>query len=412
MRISTSQVFTKGIDTIVDVNSQLQKTQQQVSSGKKILNPSDDPVASTRILELRQELNLNTQYQRNIELAENNLKLEDDLLGSISEVVQRVRELTINAGDGSLNPQDLKFIAKEIEERLEQLAGMMNSKDSSGEYVFGGFQGTNQPFVKNVSGSYEYKGDEGRRYVQIEASVNIAATENGKAIFMDIPSADKTFTTRVNPNNQADPPATITTGQIYDQEAYDAFYPNDMVIEFNPDASVVPPQPNYSVRDAASGRVLLNNQLYSTGDPIVVEGVQFEIVGAPVPGDTFFVDSTEKQGILTTTEKLLYGLTHFNATPEGRAAFDDILSNTLKNLDSAETSLLNARSSIGARLNTVDTTREQHLDVEVLTKEILSELEELDYSEAITQLSFQQFTLQAAYSTFSQVSSLSLFDRL
>ncbi len=412
MRISTSQVFTKGIDTIVDVNSQLQKTQQQVSSGKKIINPSDDPVAATRILELRHELSLNKQFQRNIELAENNLKLEDDLLGGVSDVIQRIRELTVRAGNGSLNAEDLKYISQEIGERLDQLAGMMNSRDASGEFVFGGFQGKNQPFVKNASGSFEYHGDEGRRFVQIEASVTIAATENGKAIFMDIPAAEKTFTTRVNPNNQAVPAAIITTGQIYDQTTYDAFYPKDMVLEFNPESNVVPPQPNFTVRDAATGRVLANNQLFSTGNPIAVQGVQFEIVGAPLPGDNFFIDSTEKQGVLTSVEKLIYGLTHFNNSVEGRKTLDNVIATALKNLDAAETSMLNARSSIGARLNTVETTREQHLDVQILTREIMSELEELDYAEAITQLSFQQFTLQAAYSTFSQVSSLSLFDRL
>ncbi|MFT6266250.1 MAG: flagellar hook-associated protein 3 FlgL, partial [Oleiphilaceae bacterium] len=70
------------------------------------------------------------------------------------------------------------------------------------------------------------------------------------------------------------------------------------------------------------------------------------------------------------------------------------------------------RSQIGARLNTIETTKEQLLDVEILTKEILTNIEAVDYAEAVSLLSIQQTTLEAAYSSYSQVTSLSLFDRL
>jgi len=174
MRISTQQLFTRGMNSIQDVTEQQQKTQLQLSTGKKVVTPADDPVASTRILELNQELALNTQFQRNIELADGRLKLQDDLLGSINDVVQRVRELTVTAGNGSLNKEDLGSIAAEVDERLSQLAGLLNSRDASGEYVFSGFQGNTKPFQLNESGTYEYRGDEGKRFVQIEPSVTIA----------------------------------------------------------------------------------------------------------------------------------------------------------------------------------------------------------------------------------------------
>jgi len=82
MRISTQQLFNRGLEQIQDVTAQQQKTQLQLSTGKKVLTPADDPVASTRILELNQELAINKQFQRNVELADGHLKLQDDLLGS------------------------------------------------------------------------------------------------------------------------------------------------------------------------------------------------------------------------------------------------------------------------------------------------------------------------------------------
>ena len=408
MRVSTQQLFGRGIESINDVNAQLQKTQLQMSTGKKVLTPADDPVASTRILQLNQELALNKQYQSNIVSVENSLKLEDDLLGSINDVVQRIRELTINAGNGSLNATDLTYIASEIGERVEQLAGMMNSQDASGEFVFGGFQGKEEPFQKNVSGSYRYEGDEGQRFVQIDASIAIASTENGKSVFMDLDAAKNTFFTEVNPNNQSVPPAIITTGQVIDQDVYDDFYPEDMIIQFKAGGSGL----EYDIIESSSGKVMSQNNAFVSGAPITAEGVQFEVVGDPFPGDTFFVQSSEKQGVLTTVEKLVYGLENFNATSEGRAAFDALLEDTITNLDNAETSILETRSQLGARLNTIETTNEQHLDVALLTMEVLADLQDLDYAEAISNLTMQQFILESAYSTYSQVTSLSLFDRL
>ncbi len=405
MRISTQQLFNRGLEAIQDVNVQQQKTQLQLSTGKKILTPADDPVASTRILELNQELAINAQFQYNVELAEGHLNLQDDLLGGISSVVQRLRELMITAGNGALSKSDLSAISAEVKERMDQLAGLLNSQDASGEFLFSGFQGGTQPFQKNISGAYTYQGDQGKRFVQVEPNVTIATTQNGKEIFQNIKVDKNTFYTAANPNNQAVPPASITTGQVVDQEVYDAFYPNDMIVKFTSSNQ-------YSVTDKSTGRQILTNQPFSPNSPISVNGVQFEIIGAPVAGDAFFVESTEKQGLLTTVEKFVYTLDSFNPSIEGRAIFDANLASSIKNLDGAETSILETRSQIGARLNTIDTTAEQLKDVEILTKEILSKLESIDYAETVSLLSVQQFTLEAAYSSYSRITSLSLFDRL
>ncbi len=412
MRISTSQMFNRSLANIQDVNAELQNTQLQLSSGKRVQTPSDDPVAATRILQINQDLDLVSQYQRNIDLVENRLRQEDDLLAGVNDIVIRIRELTIQAGDGAQNEDDKLFLAAEIKERLSQLVGMMNSQDPSGEFIFAGFQGSTRPFEQNKSGQYEYQGDEGQRKLQIDTSVTIASNDSGKAVFVDIEAAEKTFFTHVNPNNASVPPAVITTGQVIDQAEYDSFYPDDMLIQFNNPTAITPPGPNFSIVEPTSGRVLFNPQPYHGGQPILANGVKFEIVGNPAPGDTFFVQSTEKQSLLTTVEKLIYGLDNYQADATGRQALTALLDDTMVNLDHAQTAILETRSQIGARLNTVATTREMHLDVELLTKEILSDLQDVDFAEATSELTLESFILDAAFSSFSRISGLHLFDRL
>jgi flagellar hook-associated protein 3 FlgL len=405
MRISTQQLFNRGLEQIQEVTAQQQKTQLQLSTGKKILTPADDPVASARILELNQELAINEQFQSNIDLVDGRLELQDDMLGSIGSAVQRVRELAVTAGNGIFNANDLNSIAVEAEVILDQLAGLLNSQDAGGEYLFSGFQGGTEPFQKNISGAYTYQGDEGRRFVQVGPSVSIASTENGKQIFQDVAVNENTFYTLTSPTNQSEPAAQITTGQVIDQDVYDAFYPEDLTITFNTPT-------DYSITEASTGRLVVANQPFISNAPISINGLQFEISGSPVPGDTFAVQSSEKQGVLTTIEKFVYGLKNFNPSESGREVFKNVMDSAIANLDNAETSILEVRSQIGARLNTIETTKEQLLDVEILTKEILTNIEAVDYAEAVSLLSIQQTTLEAAYSSYSQVTSLSLFDRL
>lgn len=405
MRISTIQIYNRGISAIQDVTQQQQKTQEQLATGKRVLTPADDPVASTRILELNQELSINKQFQRNIELAEGRLALQDDRFGGINEVVQRIRELAITSGNGSLAKDDLNSIGAEVEERLEQLAGLLNSRDASGEYVFSGYQGGTQPFQKSDSGSYEYKGDQGLRFVQVETGVRIATTANGQDVFEDVDAYQNSFFTASSPSNTAVPPGTITVGQVIDQEAYDAFYPEDLVIQFNSPT-------DFDIREKSTGVVVQTGVNYIANSPIAVNGVQFEIRGAPATGDSFYVESTEKQGLLRTVEKFVYGLRNYASSPEGRTTFEALLENTIANLDGAETSILEARAQVGARLNTLETGAEQLKDSEILTQEVLTTLEAVDYAATVSLLSIQQFSLEAAYSSFSKITSLSLFDRL
>lgn len=412
MRISTQQLFSRGMDNIQDANAQLQKTQLQISSGRKVLTPADDPVAATRILQLNQNLSLVDQYKKNIELTQNRLNLEDGLLNNVGDVLQRLRELAVQAGDGSQNPDDKKFIAAEVEQRLSQLVGILNSKDPSGEYIFGGFQGKNQPFVQNEAGSYVYKGDEGQRFVRVDANVVVATGDNGKEIFVDIDSANNTFITRPGTRNTSDPPAVISQGLMVDQEAYDAFYPEDLVVVFNPESAASPPGPNFTITQASDGKPVLSNVKFASGDPISVKGIQFEILGSPQVGDTFFVQSSAKQSVLTTVERLAHGLKTYNETPEGRQALADMIDSTLANLTNAETSLLETRSRLGARLSTLTTTQALQDDVSVLTKQVLSELQDVDMAEAVSNLSFQNLILQAAQQSYTKVTSLSLFDLL
>ncbi|MBC7193207.1 flagellar hook-associated protein FlgL [Marinobacter sp.] len=410
IRISSQQIFNGGINRLQNLNSQINNTQEQISTGKKVNKPSDDPVAAARILKLDQEVQRIETYKRNATLATNRLELEEGALSSATDILQRVRELTVQAGNGALSNNDRASLAAELRQRLDQLADVANTKDASGEHIFSGYQGETAAFGKNVSGSWVYQGDEGQRQLEIDDGVTVAISDHGKGIFSDVASAEPTFITSADPANASG--AQITTGAVEDQALFNDFYAGnkkDLVVEFQGG--------NYYVRergvalDTTDSTTWLDTGTFNSGDPIVFQGARFEVIGDPQEGDRFNLQTAEKQSVFNTIEKIIYGLENDLRGPDAQT-YQEMIANSLTNLDNAQESILLTQTDLGGRMNAVESTQQFLEDSGLYSKKIRSELEDLDYAEAISNLSFQSFVLQAAQQSFAQVSRLSLFDRL
>lgn len=191
MRISSLQAYNNGVSGIGRNYSNAIRTQEQISSGKRILTPADDPVASVRLLQLEQQQALLGQHKENLTAAKNSLTQEEAALNSVNVVLQRVRELAVRAGGGALSADDRRSIAKELEERENELLQLMNSRNARGEYLFSGFQGKTEPFIRNPDGTYSYNGDEGQRSLQIAGSSTVAINDNGRRLFENVTNANR-----------------------------------------------------------------------------------------------------------------------------------------------------------------------------------------------------------------------------
>jgi flagellar hook-associated protein 3 FlgL len=402
VRISSQQIFSGGINRMQDINSDLVKTQQQISTGKKVNQPSDDPVAAARILKLDQNLSRVETYQRNVDLANNRLKQEESALSSAIDIIQRVRELTVQAGNGSLSASDRKSISSELKERLGQLADIANTRDASGEYVFSGFQGNSPAFAKDDSGAWVYQGDEGQRVLEIDDGVTVPISDHGKGIFGDVSAAvSVTETTSAN--------GFISGLSLKNESALKAAFqpslPDDLTVTVDAANEV-------SVADKAGNPIVTTPTNPMTGDSFEVAGIEMTVNDA-VGGDEFTIGINDKQSIFGTIENLIAGLDNISKdSPKGDAEYDALISESLANLDNGQESILLKQTEIGGRMNAVESTSAFLEDSALYTKEIRSQLQDVDYAEAISNLSFQSFVLQAAQQSFAQISQLSLFDRL
>jgi flagellar hook-associated protein 3 FlgL len=305
MRISTQTLFETGAARLGELQSGLARTQQQISTGRRILIPSDDPVAAARALEVSQSQSLNTQYGLNRQHAKSALASEEGSLSSVTSLLQDVKTTIIAAGNGSLSDTERGFMATELRGRFEQLLGLANSRDPMGNYQFSGYQTTTPPFAETTPGTVQYQGDQGQRMMQVDATRQMAANSTGQAVFQG-------------------------GGQ-------DIF-------------------------------VTLNDLITLLQTPVV--------------------DAA-------TTTALNNGLATAN-----------------NNLDLALDNVLTVRASVGSRLQELDALDNAGEDRHIQYSQILSDLQDLDYTQALTQLSQQQITLEAAQRSFVAVSGLSLFNFL
>ena len=240
MRISSIQAFNNGVNGIGRNYSNVIRTQEQISSGKRILTPADDPVASVRLLQLSQQEALLGQYKDNLTAAKNSLTQEETTLNSVNTVLQRIRELAVQAGGGALSAEDRKSIAKELGEREGELLNLMNSRNARGEYLFAGFLGKTEPFTRNPDGTYSYFGDEGQRSLQVAGSTTVPINDNGKRLFEDVTNADRVLetagvdnpalagqvpplpATTIAPVAPADQRVFMSQGLVEDQDAFNS----------------------------------------------------------------------------------------------------------------------------------------------------------------------------------------------
>jgi flagellar hook-associated protein 3 FlgL len=305
MRISTSWAQQLGLNAMLDRQAKLSQTQLRLSTGKKLLAPSDDPAAAARIVDLNQSIKQTEQYQSNINVVRQRLSLQDGLLQSAVDVLQRVVELGVQGLNDTYSPSDRNTIATEMDGLKEQLLGIANTRNANGEYLFAGFKTDTEPFTKvsPPGGGFVYAGDSNQRSIQIGTNRRIADGDPGENVF------------------------GVPTG-------------------------VSPPS-------------------------------------GPSPG---------MDNVFEAIDKFVADLS--NDVPQS-SSLDDIYASLNK--------ITTVQSSIGVRLNALDNQEGVNSDFVLTMKTVLSETEDLDYTDAISKYNLQTVALQAAQQAFARVQDLSLF---
>lgn len=401
MRISTNTIYESGGARISDLQVGLNRTQQQIASGRRILNPSDDPIGAARALVITQTDAVNDQLAVNRKNAINTLSIAEDTLSSVTTVLHNVKTLVVSAGNGTLTDQERGYIANELQGNLDQLFGFANATDGTEAYLFSGFSSTTAPYTKTQGGA-QYNGDQGGRFLQVDTSRQIPISEIGSAIFGNIRTSNGQFNIRPNPSNTGQLVATAainvpTTANLTGNN-YEVAFDNTGV--------------NFTITNKTTGVVAVPSTAYVSPQTVTVDGMDITLTntpGAPAPGDKFSIQPGN-QNIFETLTDLVNTLKSPTGNVQRRLELTADLSQANLNIDKSLSNVLLARTGLGTSLKELENLNNAGESMGVIYKQELSALQDLDYAKAITELNQNQVVLQAAQQSFVKTSSLSLFN--
>jgi flagellar hook-associated protein 3 FlgL len=429
MRVSTQQYFQTTIGNINEQQSRLLEIQQQMSSGKRLVSPADDPVAAGRSLALDTARRATEQWLRNQDDLKGQLELVDSFVANATDVVQNFRARMVQAGNSSLSASDRQSIAADFVAMREQLLGLANARAENGNYIFSGSRTNVEPFARaSGSNQVEYSGDTLVRELQVAPNRQIAASFSGAYVFNDIPEGDGVIVAYERPatpgsivsNNTGT--ALLTNTTVVDRPVWDAYVnavpgPDlPLRVEFSKSVPSLERVDQYTVFDDGGATVIATQPLpspltetfeISLGVPL---GVSMRFQGVPAENDAFEFRPAKTENVFTVMDRIIEALS-IGGT-EGATRRANVFATYNQGLDQALDRMLEARALAGSRLLELDQLGEKDREISDLYKGEVSRLVDLDYVDAAGRLASRQLSLQAAQQSYARVSQLSLFQYL
>lgn len=395
MRVSTKTFQMQWLSNFTSRQAQLADIQRQVSTGKRVATAADDPAGAAQMVQLQEGLSRLDRYEANADTARRRLSLEEVALTEAGDLLNRVRELAIQAGGASQTPEVRQALADEAREIRQNLLDLANSQDGESRFLFGGNAVKTRPFTSS-GGTVSYSGDAGTRSQRIGDNRMVSEGDAGSSVFSTIRAGNGTFTVAPAVSNTGT--AIYSAATVQDASAWPTA---NFTIAFTaPDT--------FEVRDSVGA--VIQSGTFSSGDTISFAGVGVSIEGEPAAGDEFQVAPSSYQDVFTTVDRFIGAMESDLSGGANRAKAQSALNSSLLDLDQALAHLSTVRSSVGSRLAVIEQQAESNKDLGLQYTQTLSLLRDTDYASAISELEQQLLGLEAAQKTFARTRSFSLFN--
>lgn len=179
-RITQGMINTQYMRNLNSNLNRMNTTQEQMSTGRKINRPSDDPVGLSYALRYRSELAANEQYQENVSSAVSWLEYTDTMLSQAGDVLTKVRELSVQAANGTNSEDALQAIGSEMQQLYEQLVTIGNSR-FNGKYIFNGQKTDQAPYTLDEAAAQN--SDDGMIRFDVGSWANLSVNVTGNQVF-------------------------------------------------------------------------------------------------------------------------------------------------------------------------------------------------------------------------------------
>jgi len=395
MRIATITFQQNAVSQMQELQAALAKTQNDLATGKKLHSAADDPAGMAMVNQLNVQLSASQQYVTNGNSATSSLQLEEQAMTDATNTLQSARDLAVQANNPALSASQRTDIAAQLTQLLQNLVAIGNRVDGNNNQLFAGNAAGTIPFGQ-AGNTVTYSGSSTVRQIQIGPNQRISAGDTGATVFMNIPAGNGTFTTSGAATNTGT--GSIGVGTVATPGAW---VPDTYTISFTSPTA-------YSVTNSA-GAVVSTGTAFADGDSIAFNGIQVPITGTPAAGDSFTVAKAGNASAFSTLSSLI---TTLNSTTLKSAQISSQIGGALQQIDNAITNMGNVSASVGARINSITSSQGAAQTLQTNLTTSVSQLSDVDYAAAITQLNTEEVSLQAAQASYASIARLSLFNYL
>jgi flagellar hook-associated protein 3 FlgL len=423
MQISSKIFNQQQVQQFSDINSDIQSLQSKISSGKNILVASDNPVGSVELSGFKVVKEQLDQYVKNVNNSDSRLKTIDTNLQNLTNIMIRANELMIQASSDVLGPSDREAIAIELDQMKEQALGLANQQDAGGTYLFSGYKSKLQPFVKDITGAINYKGDRGITSLAVSESMVIETNLDGGSLFQNIKVGSKKAISMFTMLENMSHSIRTAAQAVHAMEA-----PTNAEIEIKNNnfgnwkfnitgnggtasitSELVGDDPTDIITKINSANIGITASLSATEGKIKLTSDQEGLIK---------IENLEIEGIenaqKTPSSYIVLNVTDPNGNIMGKSQTlydtNQLTSSQLNNIAETQVHIANFRGKVGARLNLLDSQRDTLNERDMAIQRDISNLADADLAELVTQMQSMMTSLQASQQAFVKISNLNLFE--
>ncbi|PHM40326.1 flagellar hook-associated protein [Xenorhabdus mauleonii] len=186
MRVSTNQLYSQKMNGIFGAQSKWMKSGEQLSSGRRVINPSDDPLAASQNIMVSQSESKNQQFATARIFARNAMSAQLSITSNMVTVTTNVFETLVAAADEQ-SDQDRASYAQQLEGFKQQLLNLGNKTDGNGRYIFAGYKTDKPPFVAGEDGKVSYVGGDEKITQKVDDNRSMIIAHTGREVFLSQP---------------------------------------------------------------------------------------------------------------------------------------------------------------------------------------------------------------------------------
>lgn len=375
----TSSMLTKNYMSDLNRNlNHMQKVQNQLSSGKEIRRPSDDPYKASRSMRLYTEIDSNKQYNENIKDISNWLDITDTALGQVTNVLNRMRELTVSSGDATYGDDERKAVQDEIKEKVKELSQILNT-NFDGAYIFGGTKSTSKPTMIDDNGNIKL------------------SDKDGKAVTLPMVSTTNADLSIIGTSLDKDGKLTV---EIYDSSTNTT---STGTLDFSTNPPTANGMNGFGTADYDNIETIA--QINSGLRVEISTGVFVDYNKTAIDVLTYKNNDGNIVNVMDVFSNLIENLEPGNYDP-------DVTGNTLTEIDNIISNVLQKRSEVGAMSNRMESAESKNEAETLSIKDILSKTEDIDFAEKMIEYSIMQTVYTASLQISAKVLPQTILDYL